>query len=228
MIKLWLKRNYYRIKYWKKQVSIGPKVELDLNNYFEGFNDLAINSMVTSCYLGMGSYVSRNAIIKKSKVGRFCSIGTGVQSCLGLHPSQAFVSTHPAFFSTQKQAGISFVEKDIFGEHIYIDSEKKYSVQIGHDVWIGNNALIMDGVTIGNGAIIAAGSVITKDVPAYAVYGGIPAKLIRYRFTEQEITKLQQIAWWNWDLEKIRAHSYMFNNLSAFFASTGNSDNIPY
>lgn len=76
---------------------------------------------------------------------------------------------------------------------------------VGNDVWIGARALIMSGVNIGNGAVVAAGSVVTKDVPPYAIVGGNPAKIIRYRFDASVIDKLQQIAWWDWPDDKIQA-----------------------
>ncbi len=74
---------------------------------------------------------------------------------------------------------------------------------IGNDVWIGYDALIMPGVKVGNGAIIAARSVVTGDVPAYAVVGGNPAKVIRYRFDDYTIARLNAIAWWDWPVEQI-------------------------
>ena len=74
---------------------------------------------------------------------------------------------------------------------------------IGNDVWIGYDALIMPGVNVGNGAIIAARSVVTGDVPAYAIVGGNPAKVIRYRFDDDTITRLNNLAWWNWPTEQI-------------------------
>jgi len=216
MIKDWLKRIYYRVKYKSKGVTIGPGVTLDMNNDLEGYNDLAVDCLVASCRLGLGSYISRNAIVKKTHIGRFSSIGTGVQTCLGRHPSKDFVSTSPAFFSVSNPISLSFVENNVFEEHIYTDSGRKYVVTIGHDVWVGNNALVMDGVTIGNGAIVAAGSVVNKDVPPYAIVGGIPAKLIRYRFTAHEIEFLERICWWDWDLKKIKAHGHLFNNIDVF------------
>ncbi|WP_281260185.1 CatB-related O-acetyltransferase [Mucilaginibacter yixingensis] len=187
-----------------------------MKNQLEGYNDLAINSLVAGCYVGLGSYISRNAIVKQTLIGRFSSVGTGVQTCLGLHPSKQFVSTSPAFFSLQNPANLFFTKKGIFEEHIYIDAARKYVVSIGNDVWIGNNVLIMDGVTIGNGAIVAAGSVVTKNVPAYAIVGGSPAAFIRSRFIETEVAFLQDICWWDWSLKKIQSYSHLFNDINTF------------
>ncbi len=79
----------------------------------------------------------------------------------------------------------------------------KGNTTIGNDVWIGYNATIMAGVTIGDGAIIATNSVITKDVAPYSIVGGNPAKLIKKRFSEERIEQLLEMAWWNWEIEKI-------------------------
>jgi virginiamycin A acetyltransferase len=77
---------------------------------------------------------------------------------------------------------------------------------IGNDVWIGYEVVVMAGVKVGDGAIIAAKSVVTKDVPPYAIVGGNPAQIIRQRFSDGEIATLLEIAWWNWDIEKISRH----------------------
>src|SRR6202000_2125328 len=111
--------------------------------------------------------------------------------------------THPAFFSTEKPAGVTFVKQNIFEEHIYIDAARKYVVQIGNDVWIGSNILIMDGIKTGDGAIIAAGSVVTKDVMPYTIIAGVPAKFLRNRFNEQQTEELLKLKWWNWPIDKI-------------------------
>ena len=79
----------------------------------------------------------------------------------------------------------------------------KGDINVGNDVWIGNNVIVMPGVTIGNGAVIGAGAVVTKDVPPYAIVGGNPAKVIKYRFTEKQIEKLLEIKWWNWPVWKV-------------------------
>ena len=80
----------------------------------------------------------------------------------------------------------------------------KGDITIENDVWIGANSTIMSGIKIGNGAIVAAGSTVTKDVPSYAIVAGNPAKVVKYRFTEEQIEKLLSIAWWDWDEQKIK------------------------
>jgi len=216
MIKAWLKRNYYRLYYFKKKVKFGKNVVLNTKNYFEGRNTIGVNCEVASCRIGLGTYISDNSIIKNAIVGKFCSIGGNVRTSLGLHPSHTFVSTHPSFFSTKKQAGFSFVKRDIFKEHRYIDTGEKYVVEIGNDVWIGNDVIIFDGIKIGDGAIISAGSIINKDVMPYAIISGTPSRLIQFRFSEYQIIKLLEIKWWDWDFKKIQSTSKHFNNIESF------------
>jgi len=132
------------------------------------------------------------------EIGNFCSIAGGLTVFLaGNHPLNQ-ISTYP-FGLTD-----SMVAWESKG---YIASNQNLSngpVTIGSDVWIGTNVTIMSGVSIGHGAVLAANSHIVKDVPPYAIYGGNPAKLIRYRFTDTEITKLLNIKWWEWDDETIQ------------------------
>ncbi len=124
-------------------------------------------------------------------IGAFCSIADGVVMILDGEHRTDWVTTFPmgGFFSEAK---------DCRGH-----PRSKGEVRIGNDVWIGRDALILSGVTIGDGAVIGARSVVAKHVSPYAIVGGNPARLIRYRFDEAEIAALQRIAWWNWPREKI-------------------------
>lgn len=89
---------------------------------------------------------------------------------------------------------------------------------IENDVWIGANSTILSGIKICNGAVVGTGSVVTKDVPPYAIVAGNPAKIVKYRFSEEQIEKLLKIQWWNWDEQKIQENSHLFwsNNLNEF------------
>jgi acetyltransferase-like isoleucine patch superfamily enzyme len=153
------------------------------------YNTIYDNVFLENVILNDFTYISNNTIIKNSKIGKFCSIGPGCKIGLGMHPTKNYVSTHPIFFSDKKQSQISFVKKSTFKE-----SDDTF---IGNDVWIGANVVILDGVKIFDGAIIAAGSIVNKDVPPYAIYGGVPAKLIKYRFNDITIQKLLRFEWWN-------------------------------
>jgi acetyltransferase-like isoleucine patch superfamily enzyme len=125
------------------------------------------------------------------------------------------VSTHPIFYSTKAQAGITFADRDYF--------EERKPIKIGNDVFIGANVIVLDGVTIGDGAIIAAGAVVTKNVPPYSIYGGVPAKLIRYRFEQETIDFLVNFQWWNKDREWLKNNFKYFHNIKEFFEEFANS-----
>ncbi len=125
------------------------------------------------------------------KIGKFCSFADGVIIIVGGEHRVDWITTYP--FSEL------FEKAKLFKGH----PKSKGDIKIGNDVWIGMNALILSGIEIGDGAVIGAGSVVLKNVEPYAIVGGNPAKLIRYRFDEQIITKLREIAWWNWPLSKI-------------------------
>lgn len=167
----------------------------------EGNNILYPNCMLGDAQVGMYSYVNEGAIAARIRLGRFCSVGPFFICGLGEHPVN-YVSTSPVFYSTLKQCGVSFADKDYF--------EERKAIEIGHDVWLGSRVFVRDGVRIGTGAVIAAGSVVVKDVPEYAIVGGVPAKLIRYRFTREVIEELLEMEWWNWSERKLREAQRFF------------------
>lgn len=158
--------------------------------------------------LGDLTYIAQGTEIVKTRIGKFCSIGPDCKIGLGKHPSHTFVSTHPAFFSTLEQAQVSFVDKSYFEEY--------ENIVIGNDVWLGANVVVVDGVSISDGVIVAAGSVVTKDVPPYAVVGGVPAKIIKYRFDEDEIKQLLKIKWWDMNIEYLRKNVEKFHDIKLF------------
>ena len=127
----------------------------------------------------------------KVKIGRFCSIGSGVTILMGSEHYYNWVSTYPFRILFER------------AKDMPLPSRTKGDVVIGHDVWIGLDALILSGVTIGNGAVIAARSVVTRDVAPYSIVAGVPARHVRFRFDPTTIEALQKIAWWDWPLPKI-------------------------
>jgi len=172
------------------------------------YNTIYDNVILNEVKLGDFTYVASNTAISKANIGKFCSIGPNCKIGLGKHPAEKFVSSHPIFFSTLKQAQITFSDKNYFDEF--------ETITIGNDVWIGTDVIVVDGVTIGDGVIIGAGSVVTKDIPPYAIVGGVPAKIIRYRFNNNEIKRLLEIKWWDWNLETIRRNYLKFHNIQEF------------
>ncbi|MFV0643348.1 MAG: CatB-related O-acetyltransferase [Sphingomonadaceae bacterium] len=127
------------------------------------------------------------------RIGAFCSFAANVQALLGGEHRTDWVSTYP----------FNVIHQEF--SHITGHPASKGNIHIGNDVWCGVNALILSGVSIGNGAVIASGAVVTKDVPPYAIVGGNPAKIIRYRFDETTIAALERISWWDWPMDRIEA-----------------------
>lgn len=212
-VRKWWHRLLMKIRY---EVKMSYGSEVNKSDHFEGKNALGSNTRVYDSFMGLGSYIANNSVIERTKIGRFCSIGDNVRTCLGIHPTFRYVSTHPAFYSLQAVAGFTFVKEQKFAEHKYIDNEQKYVVEIGNDVWIGNNVMIMDGVRIGDGAIIATGAVVTKDVEPYSIVGGVPAKLIRYRFPKDVIDFLLRVKWWNKDHKWLAANANIMTDIKLF------------
>ena len=171
------------------------------------------NTNIKDSEVGAFTYIQEGCKLEHCRIGAFCSIGESVKVLLATHPSHTFVSTSPVFFSTAKQCLDSFVDKNCFEEYLTVDS---YGVIVGNDVWIGSRATILGGVTIGHGAIIAAGAVVTKDVPPYAIVGGVPAKVIKYRFNEQQIEKLLSNPWWDKPIRWIKEHSQEFKDIEVY------------
>lgn len=206
----------------KYDVSIGLSADVTLGTQFEGRNHIGESSLVSGAWIGLGSYISKNSEISRSRIGRFCSIGQNVRLGMGLHPTQGFVSTHPAFFARRNSAGFSFVDADSFESHKYISCEstvERYEVIVGNDVWLGNNVKVMDGVRIGDGAVVGLGSIVTKDIEPYSINVGSPAKKKGYRFNEDQRKFLLDFKWWNRDIEWIEKQAYLFSDIEKFIKS---------
>jgi phosphonate metabolism protein (transferase hexapeptide repeat family) len=143
------------------------------------------------------SYVVNDSQITYTTIGKFCSIAAMTRINPGNHPVQRATQAHFTYRSSAYFPG----EPD---EAEFFDWRRQHHVHIGHDVWIGHGAVILPGRNVGTGAVIAAGAIVTKDVPAYTIVGGNPARIIRRRFTESVADRLANLAWWNWDRGQLR------------------------
>lgn len=130
---------------------------------------------------------------QKVTIGKYCSISKGVTFITGgIHPKE-WVSTYPF--------RIQWNQKNAYQDGM---PTSKGDITVGNDVWIGTDVMIFSGVNIGNGAVVAARSVVTRDIPPYAIAAGIPAKVINYRFSSDIIDKMLSLKWWDWEEDKIK------------------------
>ena len=169
--------------------------------------------------LGYGTYIGDYSSIN-AEVGRFCSIGSRCRYINATHPYKfPFVSTSPLFFSINKStfAGRnSFAKEQKFEEFMYYDKERKLVNKIGSDVWIGLDVNLIGGVEIGDGAVILSRAFVTKDVPPYAIVGGIPAKIVGYRYDDETIRFLLETKWWNNSPDWFEKHWGLLSDIEKF------------
>lgn len=152
-----------------KGLIIGFRAKASLHSKFEGNNKLANHSFFKG-EMGFASYIGANSIVV-GKVGRYCSIADNVTFLTLTHPVKNFVSTHPCFYSMQKQSGFTYSNMQKFNEEPLL-KDSSYSIEIGNDVYIGEGATVIGPVRIGDGAVIAARAVMTKDVMPFSIWGG--------------------------------------------------------
>jgi chloramphenicol O-acetyltransferase type B len=167
----------------KSYVTIGPRVQ------------------IYDASVGCFSYVSSDSRLSNVKIGNFVSIG---RRCAigGFGDHKRGLSTSPVFYSNLSPLKFSF--------NVDNDFQHYSSVEIGHDVWIGDGVTILDGVLVGTGSIIGASALVTKDVPPFSVVGGVPAKIIKYRFSPEKIAEILELEWWEWSVGKIKVNIEMF------------------
>ena len=157
--------------------------------------------------IGKYTYISKNSSVIHTTIGAFCSIAGGVAIGGGSHNLNA-ISTSPVF-----QAG-----QNIFHKNFAILGFEPYKkTEIGNDVWIGNRAIILQGLKIGDGAVIGAGSVVTHDVEPYSIIAGNPARLLRKRFDEATIKQLMDLKWWEQDEKWLQEHGKEFSSPVCLF-----------
>lgn len=180
--------NFIHTPYDVLRRGIGKNVYIRKNVHFEG--------QPSDVQIGDYTYINSAYIYDCVRIGKYCSIAHNV--CIA--PGEHFLdrlSTYP-------------IKIRVLGQDWdNVFPEKKTTV-IGNDVWIGNNATILSGVRIGDGAVIAAGAVVTKDVPSYAIVGGVPAKILKYRFSFEVIKKLEKLMWWDRDTVWLKEHQNIF------------------
>ena len=175
-----------------ENVSISDKARA-VKSVLKDYSRLKDYAELIECTLGEYSYLSQFSMAFKTNIGKFCSIAHG--SYIGLWEHNTYVTTH-SFYLYETSGG--FVK----GYRNY--DKDSLLTTIENDVWIGANAVILKGIKVSNGAIIGAGSVVTKDVPPYAIAVGNPAKVLKYRFSQDEIEFLLEKKWWDMPREALQ------------------------
>lgn len=196
---------YYSFK-WHGKLIFPYSATIYGESSFEGANKLC-NGVRFKGSMGYGSYIGENSQLT-ANIGRFTSIAPEVINNPGKHPiTTPYVSTSPMFFSIAKQNGYTFADKQCFEEF-------KGYLSIGNDCWIGQRAFLVGGITIADGAVVLGGAFVTKDVPPYAIVGGVPAKVLGYRYDEETIAFLLKIQWWNNSIEWFEENWRLMNDIN--------------
>ncbi|MBS4032122.1 MAG: chloramphenicol acetyltransferase [Clostridiales bacterium] len=168
-----------------KHTELGKWTEVGPNNYWDNVE------------FGDYSYTSGNNQIQNAKIGNFVNIASGVRIGPTHHPMDRPTLHH--FTYRRRLYGF-----DVVDDEKILNWRAAQVVTIGHDVWLGHNAIIMPGVTIGNGAVVGSGAVVTKDVAPFTIVAGVPAKVLRIRFSDEIILSLEKIQWWYWSYETLK------------------------
>lgn len=194
-----------------KNLSIEPSVDASASlkaSKLGAYTEVGPRTKLLEVELGDYSYVVNDSDIAYATIGKFTSIAAMTRINPGNHPMERATQAHFTYRASAYFAG----EQD---ETEFFAWRRSYRVTIGHDVWIGHGAIVLPGRTIGTGAVIGAGSVVTKDMPAYSIAVGNPARVIRQRFPDEIAAGMQALAWWDWPHEDLRAALPDFRKLTA-------------
>jgi phosphonate metabolism protein (transferase hexapeptide repeat family) len=193
-----------------KKLSVEPTVDASakLTDVRLGaYTEVGARTMLQEVSMDDYSYVVNDAQITYTTIGKFCSIAAMTRINPGNHPMHRATQAHFTY-----RASAYFEGEDDDAE--FFAWRRAHHITIGHDVWIGHGAIVLPGRNIGTGAVIAAGAIVTKDVPAYTIVAGNPARAIKRRFPEAIAERLLALKWWDWQHESLRTALPDFRKLA--------------
>lgn len=180
-----------------------------INSSIGEYVDLFAHTTLFDSSIDDYSYMAGLGQVIYSTIGKFCSIANSTVINPGNHPQWRVTQHH----STYRRRQYGFGTKD---DEEFFQWRKDDACHLGHDIWIGHGAIILAGVNIGTGSVIGAGAVVTKDIPEYSVAVGVPAKVIKKRFSGDIIEKLLKSQWWDWDRKTLETRFEDLINLDVF------------
>ena len=178
---------------------------------FGRYTQVGEQSRMENCLLDDYAYLGNSCDLMSADIGKFANIAAMVRINPGFHPMEYPTLHHFTYRPTM----YGMADED---DAEFFQWRRRQRVVIGHDTWIGHGAVIMPGVHIGNGAVVGSNSVVTKDVPPYAIVGGVAAKVIRQRFPRAIAEALEATAWWDWDHDTLTERMADFQDLRGFLA----------
>jgi phosphonate metabolism protein (transferase hexapeptide repeat family) len=172
------------------------------------YTEIGAGCHVSDATLGDYSYCVENTQIAYAQIGKFANIAAHVRIYASRHPTDLASLHHFTYRS-------SWYFEDAKDNAEFFAWRGEQTIMIGHDTWIGHGAVIMPGVTVGNGAVIGSNAVVTRDVPPYAIAVGVPAKVIKQRYSDETVQRMEKLAWWDWPHDVLHERLADFRSLPA-------------
>lgn len=179
-----------------------------VNSTLGRYTEVADRCRLDEAELGDYSYIMQDGAVWCATIGKFANIAASVRINATNHPTWRPTLHHFTYRAADYFDGAE-------NDQDFFTWRRENRVTIGHDVWIGHGSTVLPGVTVGDGAVIGAGAVVAKDVAPYTIVGGVPAKLIRERFPKPVAERMQALAWWDWDHDRLFAALEDFRHLDA-------------